>query len=329
MPALGELTAYSIGSSTLTIGTGSPVTLPTGLTSSSAGAIAVSRNNSFVYVGGLNYIYCYSIGSSGALTLVTTSSVPVTANIVSMDTSPDGDYLFALDASSQDVYQFALNTTTGALGTVSAIGYKIAASATNAPKSIRAGATGTGVVVAALGTAGDAIFTYSSSSGLTWTQTLNTGSTTLADDDVAIDSTGTYLYVARSGYVGTTATNEVVSYTLSTATVFATVATGTTPGSILLDSTGAYLYTANRGASTISQFSVASGTVTALATASFPSGMVVTSLARDSTGKYVFDGGIASTSNLQMFTLSSGALTSATSESPGYDTSGLLLATTH
>ncbi len=57
-PTNGTLSVYTIGSSALTIGTNSPVTLPTALTSASIGAITVSRNNNYVYVGGINYIYC-------------------------------------------------------------------------------------------------------------------------------------------------------------------------------------------------------------------------------------------------------------------------------
>jgi 6-phosphogluconolactonase (cycloisomerase 2 family) len=330
-PTLGTVSAYTIGSSTLTLGTGSPITLPANVVSSTAGAITVSRNDSFLYVGGLNYIYCYTIGASGALTLVSSSSVTTSANTVSMDTSPDGSWLFALDTLTQTVFQFSLNTSTGALALTKQVGYNIASGAANAPKTIHATST---LVAAALGTGGDALFTYAEATGLTYATTITLPYTTESDNDLAISSNGDYLFISRSGAAGSTTLNDVAAYDVSSpgtpAAIGSLVAAGTTPYSIVMNTAGTDLYVANRGANTISEFSVStSGAVAPLTTASVAAGMEVTSLAPDSTGNYLFAGGIASSADLQMYTFKSGALTSATTASTSEDASGLQLATTH
>jgi 6-phosphogluconolactonase (cycloisomerase 2 family) len=330
-PVQGTVSAYTIGTSALTLASSSPVTLPSGLTSATAGAVAVSRNNSFLYVGGLDAIYCYSIGTSGALTLVSSSSITASANIVSMDTSTDGSWLFALDSTSQTIAEYSLNTTTGAMTLGGSVVYNIGTGQTNAPKTIRVGSA---LAVATLGTGGDALFTYAQATGLTYVTSITLPYTTVSDNDAAIQttSTTTYLYVARSGAIKTTAVNEIDAYTVSagTPTAFGTAAaTGSSPYSLVLNTAGTYLYTANRGASTISQFSVASGVVAALSSATYSPGMVVTSLAPDSTGTYMLAGGIAASSALQMYTFSTGALVAAANASPTQDTAGLLVATTH
>jgi len=341
-PTNGTLTAYTIGSSALTIGTNSPITLPSGLTSASVGAITVSRNNAYLYVGGIDYIYCYSIGTSGALSLVSTSSVPITANIVSMDTSTDGNFLFALDntSGSKTVYQFALNASTGAIETVTPVTYQIGSAASWTPKTIHVGASG--LVAAALESGGEVFFKYNSSSGISYFGQSNPVAPTEADNDITLNAAGTYAYVARSGTTdGTTPANQVIPLSIGSTTITGgtPTTTGYSPQAILLDSSGDYLYTANSGdassnpavASTVNEFSVSSGTVAALKTSSFVPGITATSLARDSTGTYVFAAGIGSASTLQMYTLSSGILASVSgaSENPADDAAGLKLATTH
>jgi len=338
-PVLGTVSTYTIGSGTLTAGTALPITLPTALVSATAGAVTVSRSNQYLYVGGVGAIYCYLIGASGTLTLESANSLTgLSANFVSLDTSPDGDWLFALDSASKNVYQFALNITSGALTSQTTVAYTITSTGANSPRKIHAGATGSGLVVASLGTAGDAIFKYTTTSGLTYYQTINTGSATLSDNDALLDSTGTYLYVSRSGYTGTTPVGEVDTYNMETLTVASTAAAGTTPYSLLIDSSGNYLYVSNRGDSTVSEYSIAAGALTALATPTASIAMVGTSLAADNTGLYILAGGIAATANLHMYTLSTGELVSSTTAtvtgtglttSVDYDTAGLQLATTH
>ncbi|QHN04559.1 lactonase family protein [Granulicella sp. WH15] len=330
-PDLGTLSVYTIGTSKLSIGSGSPLTLPSNLVSANSGAIAVTRNNSFVYVGGLNAIYCYSIGTSGALSLVNAGSQTIAANVVSMDASPDGQWLFALDNLSQTVFEFSLNSSTGALALVNQVPYNIKSGATLVPKSIRATST---LVAAALGTAGDALFALTTSNGnLTYSGGISLNSATESDNDVAISSDSSFLYVSRSGTA-----DGIAAYTVNSSGVPSTfgsgalTASGTTPNAMLLDSTGAYLYAANRGSSDISEYTVSAGTLKALSTPTVSAGMIVTSMARDSTGKYVLVGGVSSTTDVGMYSFDStvpGQLDLATSVSTGKETVGVQVATTH
>ena len=92
-------------------------------------------------------------------------------NVSSIDISPDGNWLFALDLTTAVVDQFQINRTTGALTAVAATPYTV----TNAivlPKAIRVAPNGS-LVFIALGTGGDIVFTFNTTSGaLVLTQTL-------------------------------------------------------------------------------------------------------------------------------------------------------------
>ena len=63
-------------------------------------AMAVTRDNKFLYVAALGNINVYTINSDGSLTAASGGTGVAIANVVSMDVSPDGQWLLALDGTT-------------------------------------------------------------------------------------------------------------------------------------------------------------------------------------------------------------------------------------
>ena len=68
------------------------------------------------------------------------------------------------------------------------------------------------LIFAALGTAGDAVFTFNTATGVaTSSQSLQTGNAATGDYGLAINSKTTYVYIARSGTNGGVAVYSIGS----------------------------------------------------------------------------------------------------------------------
>ena len=325
------LSGFVVGAGALTPTTGSPYTLTTGLAPAS---VAVSRPNTFVYVGGTGAITSYSIGTAGALTLVSSIAASLSARFISLETSPDGQWLIALDSLTFTVYTFGINTSTGALTLNQSLPYIGGGPGAVLPTRIRI-SPNAAYVIAALGTGGDALFTFSTSTGiLTQTATLAVAAG-VSDNAVTFDANSAYIYFARGNSAA--GTSGVSSYSVATGgaltQVQALAASGNAPYSVLLDLTGAYLYTANRADGTLSGYSVSSGNLAALAGSPFLSGSTATALARDNSGKYLIAAAYGGSSDLTLYgfdALTPGKLNALAVYSSGTDPAGAIaLATTH
>src|SRR5205085_8765851 len=101
-------------------------------------AAAVNPANTILFVaganGGVGYIASYSIGSTGALTLLTTNSIGL-ADPISMDVSPDGQWLLGLDGNGLTVDEYQINATNGTLTLATGATYVIS-NATVVPLAI-------------------------------------------------------------------------------------------------------------------------------------------------------------------------------------------------
>ena len=324
------LTGFVVGTGTLTgIAT---TALTTGL---AAASVAVSRPNTFVYVGGNGAITCYAIGSGGALTAVTTSAASATANFISLDTSPDGQWLAALDTVTLTVYVYRINTSTGALTLNGTTPYAAPGSGLFAPRSLRFAPNG-GFLVASLGPAGDVLFSFNTTNGVILANTASIVIPSGFSDNASLfDTTSGYLVVARGG--PTSSTSGLSTYSVSSSGLLTAaqnfVTSGNAPFALLLDSTGAFAYTANRGDATISGYSLSSGTLTALAGSPYASGAAVAALALDNTGKYVVAAASGGSSDVTLYgfdALSAGKLNALAVAASGTDPAGsVALATTH
>jgi len=319
------INGYAIANGTLAATSGSPINVNV-----VPSAMGITPNNNLLYVassGGTsgtgNGLYGFTIGASGALTAITINGSTALAGLypVSIDISPDGQWLFALDGLSNTISEYTINYTTGALTLKNQITFAATGGATITAYQIRVAPTAN-FVVAAVGDAGEIVFPFTTSSGTLGSSyginTINVGSG--ADYAVAMDGNNN-LYVSRTG--GTTATTGVYVYALGTTSATlvsgSPYLTGPGPKSLVLSSSYSYLYTGNEtdtsvqaAGGSISEFSQTSAKLTSLGI-NISSPIEVYSMGRDNSGSYIMAAGYNSTSyGLILYTIgSTGALTQA------------------
>lgn len=294
------LMGFSVGTGTLSPLSGFPLTLPFPPT-----ATVINPANTILYVGGAGVIYGYTIASTGALTPISVGGnvALVNANVVSMDISPDGQWLFALDSNGVTIDEFQIQSG-GVLSSVTGASYAATSGQTVVPSSIRVSQNLNSLyVAAALGTAGDVMYTLNTSTGaLTEVSQVTPPTTSSADQAVAFDAAGATLYVARSGTDG-----GLIPYTIDgggtlTAVSGAPYALGSGPASIVIDATGKYVYVGNKVGGTINGFSIGTGGVlTALAGSPYNSVVGLAALGRDNSGKYILAVASSGVPDVQMF----------------------------
>lgn len=325
------VSAYQISTGALTSVSGSPLSL-----NYVPQALVVSRANSFLYVSSATAgVYGYSIGSSGALTPLG----PLAGNgqlagnaLLSMDVSPDGQWLVGLDGTSQYLDVFQINTSTGALALLPQTQYTFP-SGVWTPKMVRFAPSGA-YIFAALGTAGDLVFPFTTSTGAAaFPLNFSTGSITSSDNALAVNSTGTTLYIARSGPAGGIGVYAIGTNGNLTAVSGSPFAAGNTPYAVTIDPTGAYVYVANRGDGNLSGYLVGTSTaLTPIGSSPFAGGALVTSLAIDKSSTYLLAGANGSFPDLTMYSFdatTAGKLDTVASVT-STSTAGLVaIATTH
>jgi 6-phosphogluconolactonase len=315
----------SAGAATLTAVSGSPYAFPV----QDPTAMAITPNNGLLYVAALGGIYAYSINSStGVLAAENSGSAEAITSLgsVSLDISPDGQWLFALSDDGITFYEFQINSSTGALSAINQLQYVGAGTngATVVPKMIKVAPSGAYVFVA-LGSGGDLVYTLNTTTGALSTQPVQTlqGSPTSSDNALAIDSGTGFLYIARSGTGNGLAVYKIGVGGLLTSVAGSPFTSGQAPMWVQLDSTGKYVYVANRTDSTISGYSIGTGGVlTALIGSPYQSGSGVNSLARDNSGTYILASALGGSPDLTMYSFDAtkaGALDSATTATTGTD----------
>lgn len=323
-----SLAGFAIGTGKLTTISGLPLSLgyvPV--------AAVVTPNNNFIYIAGPGAIYRYNVSSNGTLTTPSGGATVAAASVVSLDVSPDGQWLFGLDNTQTQLDEFQINSSTGALSVIAATPYSVQ-SGKVVPKAVKVSPAGN-LIFAALGTGGDVVFTLNTSTGaVASSQTLPPVTTTTSDNALAINSGGSYLYIARSGTNG-----GVGVYTIGSGGVLNSISgspfsAGTSPASVVIDSTGKYLYVANNGDGTISGYSIGTGSaLTALSGSPYSSGSSVTSLGVDKSGKYLLAGANGGNPDLTMYSFDAatpGKLDQATSVATDTDPAGVTsIALTH
>ena len=332
--AASSIGGFAIGTATLTAVTGSPL---------AAGykplSMVVTPGNTLLYVGAATGIFVYFINSNGSLGVPSTGSQPAGVNAQSLAVSPDGQWLIALDGTTQQLDIFQINASTGALTSVTAPATYATTSGTWQPTTVRVSPDGT-LIFAALGTAGDAVFTFNTTTGVAASsQYLPTGNASTGDYGLAVNATTTYLYIARSGTNGGVAVYSITSGGVLTAVTGSPFVAGNGTYSVVLDSTGTYVYAANRTDGTISGYTIVPSTtalglsLTPLKGSPFASGTGVQSIGIDSTNKYLLAAAVGGDPDLTMYTFDitvPGKLDPATSAASGVDPAGAVaVALTH
>ncbi|WP_146072137.1 lactonase family protein [Bryocella elongata] len=321
------VSAYEIGTGTLTAISGSPYNL-----SYVPVAMAVSPNDASLYVvaaAGSTYsgLYRYPITTSTGA--ISTGSELESGNFSAMAISADGNFLFTLDSSTGTILtQYTLNTSTGAVTAVatfttpggpSGVGCPVSSATPSSATCAVATSPSENYVAVSLGTNGTVIFPYTSSAGITanYTGYIASPSTASGDYSAAFDASG-YMYIAR--------TIELTPYTSLAATTptagtSITFSSGMVPRSVTLSTAYGYLYTADEGASEISAFSLSSGALSQLTGSPITAPTYVSALAADRSGTYLLAAGYNASTGLEMFPISTtGLSTAVASEATGTTT---------
>lgn len=302
--------AYTVSSGTLAAVTGSPFLLDYAPT-----AMVVTPNDEYLYAAAATgEIYSYTLSTAGAPsngTAQATTDIPE----VSMAVSPNSDWLFSLDSNTGispllRLYSIGSDGVLSEEGTVTltdTTGYTIT------PSSVAVSPDGDYVAVS-MGTGGVEVIPFDQSTGAFGTATLLSPPNDATGDNAIAWDSNDYLYIAQS--TGTASTTGIFVYTAKTGSVGSTVyETGAGPRSIVVADSSQYLYVGNESDSTISEFSISSGTLTAIATQNLTAPTDVSSLAVDQSGKYVLAAGYNSSSGLQSFSIgTTGLLTLVSSE---------------
>ncbi len=323
-----SVAGFSVGTGTLTALPSSPYGLPF-----SPVAVAVNPANSILFVGSNSLIYAYAIQSDGSLSALNSGAAVAFSSVISMDISPDGQWLFALDGNDITVDEFQINSTTGVLTVQNGANYTLPG-VTPIAHAVKVAPNGQEVFVA-LGTGGDLVFPLNTSTGVLSTPlVLAPVSSTTSDNALAVNSTSTYLFIARSGNQGGLAVYSIASGGGLTEVSGSPFTAGSQPFSVALNKAGSDVYLANQLDSTISGYSVASnGVLTALSGSPYSSGSAVTALAAERTGNYLLAVAHGGSPDLSMYSFDqtiAGKLDLATSAATGTDpTQAIAIAVTH
>lgn len=332
-----DISEYNIGNGSLTAISGSPFNLnfiPVAMTVSSNDAVLFVASSAGTSNPG---IYVYSISSTGQLSGPNGGQVQVSGAISSMDVSPDGKFLFSVDTTGTILTEYTIDSSgnLGRAGTFGLPGTGCPLSGTVLSQTCTVKVAPSGeFVLASLGSAGTAIFPYSSSSGITTTSPLviGSGSTQASpsgDYSVALDSHNN-VYIARTNALAVYQITDSAGDAISRYS--AGYATGVTPRSVVLSSGQGYVYTANEGAGTISSYAIeSSGTLSQISGSPFTGPTNVSAIGVDKSGTYMLAAGYNGNSGIQLFTIgNSGGLTLVTSAGTGTSISyPVILAMTH
>lgn len=283
-------------------------------------AMAVNAANTRLYVASVpgyasRGIYEYTISSTGALSAANSGSALATDLVGAMAISADGNYLFTLQSTGLTLTEYTVNASSGALTsvgilTVPSFSCGLSVTIPVLPTCSIAVSPENNYVVAALGSQGDAVFTYSSSSGITNNGAYSqiTAGASSADFSVALDTLNR-LYIAQTATISSWA----IASTGNTNRGTYTYPSGSIPRSVVVSSDAAFVYTADAGTSRVTGF--ATGTTTALTTLSgspYTAPANVAALGLDNTGDYLVAAGYSATAGVQLFSISSAGLLTAT-----------------
>jgi 6-phosphogluconolactonase (cycloisomerase 2 family) len=327
------LAGFAVTTGTLTAVTGSPFTL--GFTPTS---VAVNPADSIVFVSGhlstgVGVIYAFSIGTGGTLsTLNNGFSVSSGPEEISMDISPDGQWLIGLDANNTTLDEFQINSSTGALSGPTYMTYNTLVTGFITASQVKVAPDGD-FVFAALGTAGDLVYQLNTSTGvLTALSPLPAVSTTTSDNALAVSSGSSYLYIARSGTNGGLAVYTISSAGALNEVTGSPLVAGSQPTSVVVSTSGTNIYVANQDSGTISQYGVvtSTGSVSPLSPATVSAVSAPWALAVDNSGDYLLSISEAGSPDLSMYGDSAGPLTFSTSTPTGNGLIGpVAIAATH
>jgi 6-phosphogluconolactonase (cycloisomerase 2 family) len=327
-----QIAGFYVNAGTLTALSGGTVTVP-----ATPLSLAIAPNGGLLFVGTADGVYVYTISSTGALTL-SNSSGPITSDqAISMQVSPDNDWLLEVASGAPYVYAIPIDSSTGAV-TSKTEQYAVLPASSVQQVAISADESYVFVAMGADGTA-TIPFTAANANPFGAVSRIAPVNSAGAAISVAVDPIQSGQTAPRLFYIGETAatsgtnTGGLRAFNFSTRTEvsgspFATQ--GLAPYSILPISTGNYVYVVNRqvsGSTTgvIAGYSISSSSSTYSLTALgsvFAVGTSPVAMAEDSTGTFVFAVDYGGSPDLEGYTFNStnaGYLDSAVSSATGTD----------
>ena len=331
-----QIVTYSITSGALST--------PVALTLPAPGpiALAVAPNGKFLYVSTTGGIFLYTIASNGALTLGNGSSAISQDLATTMQVDATDSWLVDAISGSSQLNAIAINPSSGALAVAAETEQQFpgglpATTPTQLAISPNDSSTCNDCFVfVAMGAGGTEFIGFDPSSANPFGNSghLNLVNSLGGDNAVAVDPTNRLLYVGETDVLpSATQTGGLRVFTIGTGGVVEFTGTGypyaiggAGPSAILPSLDGGYLFVANRSISgsssaNIAEFSVSTASLTSIGTvAAGPQGQI--GLAEDSMGHFVLAVDFAGNPDLDAFTMSSGALTSALQKATGTDPVG-------
>jgi 6-phosphogluconolactonase len=326
LPAANQIIAYreDPNSSVLTQLAGSPYSVGNG-----AYALALHPSGKFLYAANTgtagsseNDISLFTIASNGVLTEVFPRT-PVTPNastpqLLRIDAA--GAFLYVLNAGSNNISVFSIDSGTGALTTV--VGSPVAINAP--PLDMQLTPSGNFLFVSVASQPLSLIIGFSVNAGVL-TVVSGTHTRGINPNGLAIDPSGTHLYAVNYG------SNSISVFSIGTPSSpgALTEVSGspidsgyTAPVALLLDTSGKYLYVANQGSNNVAAYSINSTTgLPDILTTSTTTGTVTTTtgtvttesspsfLVADPSGKYLYVGNQGTSAGIQAFGVSNGNFT--------------------
>ncbi|HLI75503.1 MAG TPA: beta-propeller fold lactonase family protein [Acidobacteriaceae bacterium] len=283
-------------------------------------AMAVNPKNNLLYVASVpGYstspgVYDFNIGTDGTLTQANGGAALVTDLVGAMTISPDGNYLYTVEATNQTTTQWTINSTTGGLTSsgsllVSALSCAPTVAAPVLPECSVAVSPKEDYVVASLGTAGDAVFPYTSTGGVPNATPFTTipAGTSSGDFSVALDASDN-VYIAQTG----TITVYGLTSTGATNRGYYTYPSGSVPRSTVVDPSSKFVYTADVGLGQITGFATGTTTALTLLTGSpFTAPASVSALGIDSTDTYLVAVGYDASAGVQLYSIAASGVLSA------------------
>jgi 6-phosphogluconolactonase len=310
------LNGYSLSAGTLTATTGSPYSL-----TYAPAAMAITPSNTFLYIAtdaalSTGYLYGYTIGTGGSLSILGGGTPLLNDSIASLDISPDGQWLFALDADGGEIEEYAINSSTGGLTFQNYFPVTGAPNGVVVPLSVKVAPSGD-FILAALGTGGVVTYAFDTSTGV-GLQSENSILPALASSGyytVAVDKNN-YIYAAGTVGLQVFSSTRAGAPTLIDNTPYTT---GNGPRSTVIDTSDTYVYAGNQTDGTITEDTIGTNAALTAITGSPVTGPgTVSALGRDNSGKYILAAGYNGTSGVQLFTIgSAGGLTLSGSAATG------------
>ncbi|HEX4286378.1 MAG TPA: hypothetical protein VHZ28_14895 [Terracidiphilus sp.] len=330
--ATKQIAGLYVNAGTITALTGSPYTVPAAPLS-----MAIAPNGAFLYIGTATGVYVYTISSTGALALGN-SSGPITSDqAISMQVSPDNNWLIEIASGAPYVYAVPINSSNG---TAASKAEQFAVLPATSVQQVVVSPDQSYVFVA-MGAGGTATVPFNGANTNPFGAVGQIGLVNAAGAalSVAVDPLQSGQTAPRLFYIGETAatsgsnTGGLRVFTFSTLKELSgspLTTNGLAPYSILPISTGSYVYVVNRqvsGSTTglITGYAISSinstYAVQALGT-TFSVGTNPVALAEDSTGTFVFAVDFGGSPDLKGYTFDStnaGSLDGVVSGSTGTD----------